>query len=78
MGGKGLPVTHRVQVPGLGPRGRGDSIENTVAFGVGQRATGEIGELVEVVVFVEIAQGRIDEIGFEQAIADRVGSQSQE
>jgi hypothetical protein len=48
VGGKGLPVAHRVEVPGLGPRGRGDRIENTVAVGVGQHATGEIGELVRV------------------------------
>ena len=49
VGGKGLPIAHRVEVPGLGPRGRGHRIEDTVAIGVGQRAAGEIGELVEVV-----------------------------
>ena len=48
VGGKGLPVAHRVEVPGLGPRGRSHSIEDTVAVGVGQHTTGEIGELVEV------------------------------
>ena len=46
--------------------------EDTVAVGVGQHAAGEIGELVQVVVFVKITEGRIHEIGFEQAVADAV------
>ena len=44
VGGERFPITHRVQIPGLGARGRGDRIENTVAVGVGQNAAGEIGE----------------------------------
>ena len=53
MGRKGLPIDHRVQVSGLSARGRGHSIEDTVAVGVGQHATGEIGELVDVVVVAD-------------------------
>jgi hypothetical protein len=44
---KGWLGAHRVEVPSLGLRGRDDSIEDTVAFGVGQHAVGEIGELIQ-------------------------------
>ena len=66
------PIAERIEIPSLRARWRSDRVEQSIAIGVRKHAPRKAGGLIQIVVAVKLAQGRVQQIILEESITRTV------
>ena len=66
------PIAERIEIPSLRARWRSDRVEQSIAIGVRKHAPRKAGELIQIIVAVKFAQGRVQQIVLEESITRTV------
>ena len=66
------PIAERIEIPSLRARWRSDRVEQSIAIGVRKHAPRKAGGLIQIVVAVKLAQGRVQQIVREESITRTV------